>query len=192
MGAGVSKSAGAFVFQEGEPLMAKERTNPATIPAAAPTVELLDRSRHVTEIHGNYQADGMDRPAAFSQVDHRGRTRYYDSSGVRIYLPGEKPDQRTKPSPIPQIAAAKAQPPRGGAKADAPASPASGDEGEINLTAWALRQVRYPFAKVREAISQRYSKVVTDEREAIGFLIEEKAVDGEVWAAWGFQSAEEE
>lgn len=60
------------------------------------------------------------------------------------------------------------------------------DDKEVNLTAWALGQAKYRFALVRQAIAERYHREITNEPDALDFLIGEGLVRGEeVQAARG-------
>ena len=172
------------------PAPADTGTSPG--PAA---VEVLDHTRRdVQTISPPWKEDDMDRQAVYSLLDHRGKPRYYDVNGLRIYRAGEKPDPLMKPAAQPQ--AQKPQPPRAPKPANAPAkamaAAAGAADGEINLTMWANRQIRYPFAKVRQAISERYSKIAQDEREAINFLIDEKLVEPSVLPLWRMSAADDE
>lgn len=50
------------------------------------------------------------------------------------------------------------------------------DGNDLNLVAWARGEAQYLFAQVREAIANRYSQKVKDQRGAVECLLDEKVV----------------
>lgn len=134
--------------------------------------------------------------ASYAQKCSDGITRYYDGTFRRVkttwdvaepsaaakqpakakQAEASKPKQAAQPvvQPAPQPAEADDD------DEDTPADekPPTITDGEVNLTAWAEDpDTNYPFAEVRRAVMDTYSKVVTTERDALAFLIDEKVAD---------------
>lgn len=169
------------------------RTKQSVSTSSKPRADILDRSRPFSTVH----AVGPS-VAAFKQPPAPGG-RYYDAHGKRVHVQGEE-DER----PVPHLN------PKGAPRVPAPtiddgeATPIDPDDvltedaetaidepagdtivGDVNLTAWALGQEKYRFAEVKNAIRDRYARDVTNESDALDFLIAEGAVPTEAAPAAG-------
>lgn len=175
---------------------------PVAQPAAAPVsgnpnrYATLDRSRDYASVHGDFHG------ASFAQTGSDGVLRHYANDGSRVYLPGETPDPATParpapaPAPVKTAAPAPAEPEEDDPddipedeRPPAPAAPpaaAKADDGEVNLSAWAeVPGVNYLFAQIRDAIAARFNRQITNQSDAIQFLIDEGVADPEkVQAKW--------
>jgi hypothetical protein len=71
----------------------------------------------------------------------------------------------------------------------APPPAANGKDDDVNLTAWAtVIGVKYRWGEVRDAINARYSKVVTNQSDALAFLIEQGVANSDqVAAKWAVE-----
>lgn len=183
----------------------REQMTQAQLAKAGPRYAILDRSKPVQTI--SPPADG----AHYAQMCSDGITRYYDGSFRRVMTRWDtaappapktaglagKTAARAKvdqPQPTPDDPDDIPEDERELDQAPVPPElPPGGTvtpivaDGEVNLTAWAEdATVNYPYAEVRKAIQERYSKVITTEREALAFLVDEKVAEPTaVDAKWG-------
>ncbi len=136
-------------------------------------IDLFDKSKPYGELHPIDPNDG----AAYKQPPTPNGV-YYKMDGARVY-------RDTDPKP-----AAPAKTAATGTVTQMPddvqtsetegpdAVPEVVDviEGDVNISAWVAGLASYRFAQVRQAISARYAKEVTDEAEARDFLAGEGIV----------------
>jgi hypothetical protein len=165
--------------------------------------DVLDKSRPYGIVTGHEVVDG--KTICYEVGQGRGRpSKLYDNECQRIYRPGEreaeqkaraaappKRPQRPDPQPAPPPALESADddndddeeaaPPMQGVTVEAEETSVQFIDGqdEVNLTAWALGGVKYRFGLVRSAISDRYHREITNETDALDFLIGEGLVRGE-------------
>lgn len=173
----------------------------AAAAASGPKYGIMDRSKPFQIV------SPVTEGASYAQKCSDGITRYYDGTYRRVMTTFDVPIAPTKggkgaakpqpaPQPAPQAAeegddeeedaedAADAPEP---APPPAKAKPEAVDDGDVNLTGWAEDpDVNYTFGKIRATIQERYSKIVTTERDAIAFLVDEKVAEPDAAEAkWG-------
>lgn len=167
--------------------------------AAVRQVHALERSRTPVEQQGAKKArtDLLDKSRPFETLHPGGQFhgafyaqdgRHYDLQGHRVSVPDEdsareeamKRDRMARP---PRMARAGDEPPADTSDLDMEDRDETGIAevrvGEVNLSAWATGAEEYRFAQVRMAIAERFSKVVTNEVDALDFLREQKVVSRE-------------
>lgn len=171
---------------------AVSRLNPARF-------DTLDRGRKFGTIGGNEFVGDPPKRAFYEQND-----RLYDNNGQRLFKPGQREAEiaayeesvkniAKRPVPTKQGAKAAPAPVEDPEDADDPNPPmdlsALGarigaevvEDEEVNLTDWgnkflANQSTGVPFNKIRKAIRTRHHKDVTNEDDAVDFLIAEKIV----------------
>jgi hypothetical protein len=135
----------------------------------------LDRSREF----GTVWTAGRPSDAAFFQRGGDGIGRHYDGQGRRIKVEGDDRREEDERHKVAEARKASAERLRRAAEAleagEEPMEEAEEAEG-VNLAAWGRGAVKLRFAVIREAIDQRYHKVIHNERDARDFLVEMKVI----------------
>lgn len=172
-----------------------EQDNPAVQAAvnrvAPKGAHTLDRSRRdwgeitgAPFVVGKDPTTGDDLVAHYTQPDRYGIVRYFDGEGIRLKRDGEPPDGTRPPPPkgqkLRQVPVDRMQQRQVEEIQEEDRQP--GDAlvvGDVNLTAWMLRQEKYPFAMVRKAVEQRFSRNCGSEADIFDFLLQQGVVTAE-------------
>ena len=160
-------------------------------PVAAPRSDILDKSRPFGTITGEFFVRG--KRVAYEVAISGHPSKLYGINYERIY----RDDAEERAGTV-----RRGRPPNAARVANQPTPPnldndedddtppmqipeeLAGDiegvettsDGEVNLTAWAKGEVKYRFARVRDAISERYNREVTNEDDALETLMDAKVV----------------
>lgn len=149
-------------------------------------LDRLDITRSYGEVTGAMSVvdvDGVSRLVRYEQKAGKGQpSRLYDHDRVRILRPGESPAKTPIQAKADAAEARAAAPDEDDEDDDPPMdlsaimddeTAGSSGDGEVNLTAWAEGLVKYRWAQIRNAIEERYGRVVNDAAEARDFLAEQ-------------------
>lgn len=140
----------------------------------------LDRSRHYSTVHGERSPDDPIAGVHFFQDG-------LPFDAQEVFVDGFLDDANDKGGKARALVERRLRKLQGQATvADAEAEEIAGDPplpgqkkedgNDLNLVAWARGDAQYLFALVRDAIANRYSQKVKDQRGAVECLLDEKVV----------------
>lgn len=149
--------------------------------ATAPMVR-MDRSRDFATVTGERTPDSVHHALHFIQ-----NGLPFDSEGLLIldhaFFEPEKGDKPSKQAAILRDRAdkliqraVKSARPRVEGEPAPDGEEEEGQKGPANLEQWARGEVRVPWQEVSQAIARRFGKRVSNKRDAIDLLLEERIV----------------
>lgn len=150
-------------------------------PPEVPAVR-MDKSRDFATVHGERVPGSPHANVHFYQ-----NGLPFDSQGILIHdhddfeLGKDKPSAhalmiRARAENLIQKAAKRVKPAGESGVAAEDEIEEDGDKGPANLEQWARGEVRVPWPEVTQAIARRFSKRVSNKRDAIELLVVERVV----------------